>query len=150
MISKLKQSELSLGGRRKKVSLGQDQKSACAVKAKINRDTQKPNNTKMLISWASPAQATHLAEFTRSQQTDSTRASPFAALPGDRQGNGVDEEGPAQTRRTLPKLLRQGFSGKSHWKLGVGESPACCLSFPFERTARFGPFALMSLQWRLG
>lgn len=130
MISKLKQSELSLGGRRKKVSLGQDQKSVCAVKAKINRGTQKPNNTKMLISWANPAQTTRLAEFTRSQQTDSTRASPFAALPGDRQGNGVDEEGLAQTRRTLPKLLRQGLQWQIPLEVGSGRVSCLLPQFP--------------------
>ena len=58
----------------------------------------------MLISWANPAQTTHFAEFTRS-----TRAPPFAARPRGRQGNGVEEEGPAQTRTTLPKPLRQGL-----------------------------------------
>lgn len=69
----------------------------------------------MLISWANPAQTTHFAEFTRS-----TRAPPFPALQRDRQDNGVEEEGPAQSRTTLPKLLRQGLQQKIPLEVGSG------------------------------
>lgn len=146
MISKPKQSELSLGGRRKKVTLGQDQKSVCAVKAKINRGTQKPNNTKMLISWASPAwlrppTLLHLPDHSRL-----TPPGPHPSLPHQGTGRAMVLRRRDQPRPEGPFLscLDRGFSSKSSWKSGVGEAPACCLSFPFERTARFGPFALMS------
>lgn len=127
MISRPEQSELRLVGERKS-AIGQHHKSVCAVKAKINKSTQNPNKTKMLISWAGLIQATHFAEFTKFLQIHPTRARPSPCSPGASRAPG----GRRDQRRAVspfPSRSGRGISSKASWRPRMGSSlPAASVS----------------------
>lgn len=146
MISRAERSELRLAGERKS-AVGQHQKSVCAVQAKINKSTQKPNKTKMLISWADLTQATHFAEFTKSLQIHPTMACPSPCSPGA--GRAPEwkkhQHHPSQAAQEGASAARP--AGSQEWAI-----PCLLPWFPLGESSPFflGTLTLMSVEWSLG
>lgn len=81
----------------------------------------KPKRTNMLLSWAHPAQATHVVEF-----PPHSRFAP----------QGQEGKRTAQTSMALPKGMERNFNCKAQPEVPSVQIPSC-LSFPFDRGAHF-------------